>query len=202
MVNSKAIKDETMKLQILQAALHLCKQHGFNKLTMDDVAKAMNMGRSSLYYYYAGIEDLHLAVKDAAIKEALEEITHAVDAAATAEDKIKAFCRVTLTAVRKRKLLYQISSENPNEARGAMPGREERRRSYIKKEGEILDRIFIDSAEKGELKKLGEKDRDVLVFVLVSGMNQLQKEIPLDKNYPVEPAVEALTQLILKGIKG
>jgi len=46
------IKEDIIQEQILQAAKQLFSVHGLHKVTMDDVAKAIGKGRSSLYYYY------------------------------------------------------------------------------------------------------------------------------------------------------
>ena len=52
MAESNIGKEDDIQKQILQAALQLFQAHGFRRVTMDDVAKAIGKGRSSLYYYY------------------------------------------------------------------------------------------------------------------------------------------------------
>ena len=44
--------DDMMQKQILAASQKLFQQFGYPKVNMDDVAKAVGKGRSSLYYYY------------------------------------------------------------------------------------------------------------------------------------------------------
>ena len=52
MSKDPGIKDDLFQEQVIRAAQKLFQQHGMYKVTMDDVAKAVGKGRSSLYYYY------------------------------------------------------------------------------------------------------------------------------------------------------
>lgn len=198
---SKTIKDETMQAQILQQAQRLSQQYGFHKMTMDDVAQAMGMGRSSLYYYYKSIDEIKEAVKNAAISEILAEIAQAVDKAATVEEKIRAFCKAKLTVMRKKIALYQMSSGNEPKTASQLQSKEERQRNYLKKEAVILHQVIALGIAQGKFRALTKKEQEVLVFVLLNGMHGLQKEIIQGGDYQLEPVVQALSKMILQGLK-
>jgi TetR/AcrR family transcriptional regulator len=62
---------------ILKAARERFAQYGFTKVTMDEIAADVEMGKASLYYYYPAKEDLFRAViqhEQEEFVEAIEEI--------------------------------------------------------------------------------------------------------------------------------
>src|ERR1700744_973123 len=85
------IKEDVIQEQILQAAKRLFQVHGLHKITMDDVAKAIGKGRSSLYYYYKSKDEIFNAVMDIEINHMLNAMASAVNLVPTVEQKINAF---------------------------------------------------------------------------------------------------------------
>jgi len=79
------IKDDLFQEQVIKAAQLLFRQYGLEKVTMDEVAKAVGKGRSSLYYYYKNKIEIFGAVMDLEIDEILTEVARAVDKAVGAE---------------------------------------------------------------------------------------------------------------------
>lgn len=77
---------EQMRDQIVKEASTIFSRFGFRKTTMDDIARATNKGKSSLYYYFKSKEEVFEAVVE-------REVTH----------------------LRKRLRLAIISSEDPKE---------------------------------------------------------------------------------------
>src|ERR1700733_6420690 len=100
------IKEDLIQEQILQAAKRLFAVHGLAKVTMDDVAKAIGKGRSSLYYYYKSKDEIFDAVMDLEIKEMMAAISRATDQVNTVEEKINAFCATKLNFLRDKKTVY------------------------------------------------------------------------------------------------
>jgi AcrR family transcriptional regulator len=201
--NSKPIqsdKEDIIQSQILDAARQLFQAHGRQKVTMDDVAKAMGKGRSSLYYYYKNKDEVWDAVINLELEEVLAEMRKAVEQAYSAEGKIRAFCATKIKMMREKKALYHITTKAPAEDNRTTT-REERRRQYLNKESVILHQILADGMRVGELKPLDKKARDVLVFVLLSGLHGLQKEMDPEKDQNVEPAVNTLSHMIIHGLK-
>src|ERR1700748_212366 len=85
-------RDDIVQQEILQAALRLYQKFGPNKVTMDDVANASGRSRTSLYYYYKNRDEIFQAVLDTIIFDIGEEISRAIAAADTINDKQYAFC--------------------------------------------------------------------------------------------------------------
>src|SRR5882757_2611307 len=100
------IKEDVIQQQILQAAKRLFQVHGLHKVTMDDVAKAIGKGRSSLYYYYKSKDEIFDAVIGIEINEMLTAIARAVEQVPTVEQKINAFCVTKLKLLREKQAFY------------------------------------------------------------------------------------------------
>jgi AcrR family transcriptional regulator len=81
--------------------------YGLYKVTMDDAAKAIDKGRSSLYYYYKSKDEIFDAVMDVEIKDMLAAVFHATEQANNLEEKISAFCAAKLNLLRERKSVYK-----------------------------------------------------------------------------------------------
>lgn len=198
------LKDDVIQEQIISAAERLFHAHGFNKVNMDDVARAIGKGRSSLYYYYKSKDEIFIAVMDIEIRKNIAEVSHAVDQAPTIDQKIHAFYLTKLKLAKKRKELY-------NAVDRGMDADEMSRYTKVKRiihkrmfdlEGDLLGRILDNGIKKGELVSIQAKDRGMLIYVLLSSLHGLKREMAIDEDFSkIEPAVTALTKILFNGIK-
>jgi len=201
---SNPIKEDVIQEQILQAAKQLFQIHGLRKVTMDDVARAIGKGRSSLYYYYKSKEEILDAVMDVEIREMLTAVALAVDKAPTAEQKIHAFCATKLKVLREKNAFYNTldagmdadEMSNFNKTKLAL------HRRIVKQESVLLSQILSYGIEKGELRAMNEQYREVLIFVLLSSVRGLKREMIIENDFSgIEPAIDALTQMVIHGLK-
>jgi AcrR family transcriptional regulator len=200
---SHAIKEDLIQEQILQAAHQLFKQHGLSKVTMDDVAKAIGKGRSSLYYYYKSKDEIFEAVMDSEIRKMFTEVSRAVDKVSTVEQKIRAFCMTKLKILAKKRGAYNAMDVgmDANEMSNFTKTKHAHHRRIMKQEGALIRQILIDGVEKGELSALSQKDQDVLIFVLLSSVRGIKQEMVIENDFSgIEPVVAALTHLIFHGL--
>jgi AcrR family transcriptional regulator len=94
---------EEQKTSVVQAAAGVIRQFGFEKTTMGDIAKALHMGKSSLYHYFSNKEDIFLEVFKTEVEELRDEFLRAIDAEGTPEAKFRAYI-LTRTEMFRRKL--------------------------------------------------------------------------------------------------
>ena len=94
---------EEQKTSVVQAAAGVIRQFGFEKTTMGDIAKALHMGKSSLYHYFSNKEDIFLEVFKTEVEELRDEFLRAIDAEPTPEAKFRAYI-LTRTEMFRRKL--------------------------------------------------------------------------------------------------
>jgi AcrR family transcriptional regulator len=199
-----AVKDDIFQEQVILAAQQLFQQYGLHKVTMDDVAKAVGKGRSSLYYYYKSKEEILGAVMDAEIREIISEIAQAMDGSDTAEQKIHAFCATKLKLSKKRKSLYNTMDVgmDANEMSNYIKAKHAIHKRYKKQENALFKQILTYGIEKGELRAMNPKDLDMLIFVLLSSLRGLKREMVIENDFScMEKAVDALTSVIMNGLK-
>lgn len=74
-------KKEATKSKI-RAAAHKCvARFGFEKTTLDDIAKEVGLNKASLYYYYKNKEDIFLEITTDATRQFLETLKNSTLAA-------------------------------------------------------------------------------------------------------------------------
>ena len=77
--NQAMNKREQVKSRIEQAAMECFERYGLDKTTLDDIAKAVGLNKTSLYYYYKKKEDIFIEV---ALREGEKYIKTLQDATA------------------------------------------------------------------------------------------------------------------------
>jgi len=198
------IKDDVIQQQILQAAKKLFQVHGLYKVTMDDVARAIGKGRSSLYYYYKSKDEIFNAVMDIEIRDMITAIARAVGQAATVEQKINAFCVTKLKVLREKRSFYNTLDVGMDaDAMSHFNKTKIVHHNFImKQEGAILSGVITGGIKNGELRDMDEKAQETLIFVLLSSLHGLKREMVMENNFEgIEPVVKTLARMVMHGLK-
>lgn len=196
-------KEDMIQAQVIRAARQLYQQHGLDKVTMDDVAKAIGKGKSSLYYYYKSKEEIFDAVIDVEIKDILAEIALAVGKVDTLEEKIQAFCTAKFRISRKRKATFNAmdmgsAEEMANYARN----RQTAHKLFRKEEHAFFREILMSAMERKEISPIEEKELDMMIFVMLSSFRGLKREIVEENsNKHEEAAAKKVASLMINGLK-
>jgi len=204
MTKAGTAKDEIIQKDILQAALQLFQKYGLNKVTMDDVAKAVGKGRSSLYYYYKSREEIFEAVMEATIGEIIREISEAVQQGSSVEQKIHAFCWMKLKTSEERQAFYRalengMGAEEMSKHRAAMTTFH---LHLMERESAILRQVLEEAAESKAIKPITKKEMDLHIFVLLSSIRGIKREVLLKgENYKdIKSVVFTLGHMLIKSL--
>ncbi|HWK06862.1 MAG TPA: TetR/AcrR family transcriptional regulator [Puia sp.] len=198
------IKEEDIQEQILLAAKQLFQKHGLRKVTMDDVAKVVGKGRSSLYYYYKSKEEILDAVVDAEIRGMLKEVTCAVELVPTAEQKIHAFFLTRLKHVQGRRAFFNAMDIGMDAAEMSDLNKTKQaiHQRIMKLESALLDQILTGGMEKGELRVMNQKDKEAMIFVLLNSLHGIKREVVIDNDFSrIDFLVDALTRMVIDGLR-
>ncbi len=84
-------KSEEKKNILLQVAQSIFARFGLFKTTVDEIAKAARMGKSSIYYYFRSKEDIFKAVLEKELKILKEKIAEAIAESRSPQEKLKNF---------------------------------------------------------------------------------------------------------------
>jgi hypothetical protein len=72
----------------------------------------------------------------------------------------------------------------------------------MKREGALLARILNNGITKGELKPIPKSDMDNLIFVLLSSLHGVKREMRIENNTrEIEPVIGQLTRIIIHGLR-
>jgi len=196
-------KEDIIQQQILQAAQQLFQKHGYQKVTMDDVAKAIGKGRSSLYYYYKNKDEVFDAVIDAEISGIFTEITRVIAQGATVEEKLRAFGLTKIKISRKRKSFFEAleTGMNPDEMSQYVQKKQAIQKRIRKEESALLNQVLNEGAERGEFSAPDPKVQDTIIFIFMGSQRGINREMMLVNNYArMEPAVDMLVRMTMLAI--
>jgi len=201
---SSPTKEDLIQQQILTAAKRLFQVHGLAKVTMDDVAKAIDKGRSSIYYYYKSKDEIFDAVVMIEIHEMLTAMTRAVDQASGIEQKFRAFFLTKLEVLREKRAFFKMLDVgmDADALSNFQKTKIVHHNLIIKQESTLLEQVLTEGMKKGELRKMSASEMKMLILVLLSSLRGLKRELELENaSGKVVPAVDTFTRLAMYGMK-
>ena len=104
-------KEEIIREEVITAAQRLFQHYGFAKTTMEDIAKAMGRGKSTLYYYYKSKDEIFEAVILKEADEVFSTVSEATRKASSAEEKLRAYLKTSFETIKSRINLYGAMKE-------------------------------------------------------------------------------------------
>lgn len=171
---NQADKDEQIRKIILNAFRQQIKKYGYNKVTMDDISKAAGKGRSSLYYYYKGKEE----ILDALLLEEISELNQFVIAKVikrrSATDKLITYCNEKIMRLLDKINEYLIVSseilEDPEMYKKIS-------RLQDPHDEEALRSIMDEGIKSGEFRPLRPKEIHLMAVLMKSSIKGIALEM-------------------------
>lgn len=192
-------KDDIVKDDILKEAQKLFQQFGVKKTTMEDIAKAMGKGKSTLYYYFCSKEEIFDAVILKEMDEVFNSVKQAVEKANSAEEKLKAFTVTKIRSVQKRANLYKIVKGEMTDNMRCM---KHLHTEYDTQEVKLVKDILRFGVNNGEFSKNIGKELDILPSVMVSSLRGLERDMFIDARYAkLEPRMESIIGIMIRGLR-
>ncbi|QKG52991.1 TetR/AcrR family transcriptional regulator [Hymenobacter sp. BRD67] len=198
-----ATKEEVIQQQILTAAKHLFQVHGLAKVTMDDVAKAIGKGRSSLYYYYKSKDEIFEAVFLLEVREMLAAMTRAVEQATGTEQKLHAFFLTKLKVLREKRGFFQMLDAGMDATAFAdlKKTKAVHHQLIMRQESRLLEHLLTEGMSQGELRQLPASELEILLLVLLSSIRGLRRELDLEANEAkMASAADMFIRMALHGL--
>jgi len=198
-----SVKEDLMQEQILQAAQHLFQKYGFQKVAMDDIAKAIGRGRSSLYYYYKSKDEIFNAVIDVEVGEIIAELGRAIDQAPTVEEKIRHFCLTKIKLARKKSGFFHAleSGMNADEMSQYAKKKQVVARRIMEEESGLLRGMVIAGIKDKELPKMEPSKMEIAVFVVLNSLHGLKVGMLTGNDFSrLNDAVDVLTRMAMRAL--
>jgi len=100
------IDKEEYRKKIIMIAGQVFSRHGFKKTTMEEIARALRMGKSSVYYYFRSKEEIFEAVVLHEANVLRNELTAAIKSVESPVDKMRNYVFVRMKSLEKLSNYY------------------------------------------------------------------------------------------------
>jgi AcrR family transcriptional regulator len=131
---------------ILEAAHGRFMRFGLNKVTMEEIAADVGLGKASLYYYFATKEDIFRSVVEREAKTYLASLRDILQERRAPGEKLKKFLRQRLDLFRTFLRLWHFKADAWTTKR---PAFQELFLAMEKEEVKFLSRLLKEGAQQG-----------------------------------------------------
>jgi len=142
--------DKSKEEAIIKAARRRFAHYGYSKVTMDEIAGDVEMGKASLYYYFPTKENLFQEVIVQEQEEFADEIEKILQNENCAEDKLVQYVDQRLKYFQKLFNLGALSFYSFIEKKSLF---KQYYKDFEERELQLLDKIFEEGKKKNEFKK-------------------------------------------------
>ena len=181
---SKDNRDE-MRDSIVKAATQVFTRFGFKKTSMDDIARSIRMGKSSIYYYFKSKEEIFQAVVDSEADMLRIKVNKILEGSDDSMSKLRAYVKLRMDLIKQLSNYMEILK---NDDLMNLALTEKIRKKYDDEEVTIIRRILEEGNDKGLFKV---KDLNLSSLAIVTAMKGL--EVPL---VTASMGIESLNMII------
>ena len=194
-----AVREDISDL-ILDAADRLLARYGYKKMTMDDLAQEVGIGKGTIYLHFSTKEEIALARVDRIVQrlnERLREIAHSSESSA---DRLR---RMLLERVLFRFDSVEHYTESLSDVLAAIrPALLLRHERHFGEEARVFDELLREGRRSGELVF---RDARATAHALLIATNALLpynlSTRELGERKDVEAQVARIADLLLNGLK-
>ena len=189
------INKEDFRRKVIITAGQIFSRYGFKKTTMDEIAKALKMGKSSIYYYFDSKEEIFEAVVRYEANILRNELTKAIKSVDSPVDKMRNYVFVRMKSFEKLSNYYNAIFDTHLDHFDFI---EQVREKYDREELAILRLILYDGARK---KVFNVKNSEYTALAVQTTLKGL--EVPLfwkKKEENIEKRLNAILDVLFNGI--
>jgi len=185
-----------VRMHIVGIARRIFTRHGFRKTTMEDIASASQMGKSSIYYYFKSKEDIFRAVVEFEALMLKERLNRIIGKNNTPPERLKAYILFRLHHVRTLENFYAALNEETLSHMGFIL---DIRRNFEVEEQELVSKILEDGMEQNVFQLSSSKIGAIAISTMMKG---LELPLLLDEAHKTdrEELMDDLIRVLLYGI--
>ena len=189
------VNKEEFRKKIIISAGQIFSRYGFRKTTMDEIATALKMGKSSIYYYFQSKEDIFEAVVLYEANILRNELTKAIKSVDSPIGKMENYVFVRMKAFEKLSNYYNaIFDKNLDHFEFV----EKIRMRYDLEEIAILRLILYDGARKKVFNVVNSEYTAMAIQTTMKGL-----EVPLfwqKREVEIDKRLRAVLDVLFYGI--
>jgi AcrR family transcriptional regulator len=189
------VNKEEFRKKIIVSSGQIFSHFGFKKTTMDEIAKALKIGKSSIYYYFKSKEEIFEAVVLFEANVLRNELTTAIKSVDSPVDKMKSYVFVRMKAFEKLSNYYNAIFDK-NLAHFDFI--ESIREKYDREELAILRLILYHGARKKVFNVQNSEYTALAIQTTLKGL-----EVPLfwkKKEINIEDRLNGILDVLFNGI--
>lgn len=189
------INKEEFRRKIIVTAGTIFSRYGFRKTTMDEIARALKMGKSSIYYYYESKEEIFEAVVLHEADILRNELTKAIKAVESPVEKMRNYVFVRMKTFEKLSNYYNAIFDKNLDHFDFV---ENIRSRYDREELAIIRLILYHGARKKVFSVTNSEYTALAIQTSLKGL-----EVPLfwqKKDVNIENRMNAILEVLFHGI--
>ena len=192
MLNQDIIRDT-----IIHSARDLFSKFGFRKTTMDDIALSLRKGKSSIYYYFKGKEEIFEAVVESEAVELTDRLTEVLrQNSHDPEEQLRQYMTERLKSIQQLANFYNVMK---NDFLSHLEFIDRVREKYRNEEIHMLEVILKLGIRKGLYQIANPR---IAALALVTAMQGMESPLFLGsvKDIEIETRLEPILDIIFNGI--
>jgi AcrR family transcriptional regulator len=195
----QAVESKSTRDAILDATDRLLARYGYKKMTIDDLAREVGIGKGSVYLHFRSKEEIALSHIDRIIERLKQRLAVIAAREIPARKRVQ---QMLLERVLFRFDSVQHYTQNLNDMLGHIRAKLlERRERYFRDETKLLAAVISEGQKAGEFVK-GNPERIANTFLLATnsllpfGLSTSE----LGNRVEIEQATERIADALLNGI--
>jgi len=189
------LKSEKKEI-VIETARSLFTRFGFNKTTVDEIARDSYVAKSTIYNYFTSKEEIfnHVIEYEAGIL--FNEINTALEGISDPVEKLRTYATTRMRHIKKLCNLYSALND---EYLGHYSFIEKARKKSLEKEIKMIKTIFQEGINSGVFEDL---DLNLISFTIITAWSSL--DFPWTKNVALPDTVDHsnyLMDVLLNGIR-
>jgi AcrR family transcriptional regulator len=189
------INKEEFRKKVIVSAAKIFSRYGFKKTTMDEIAKGLKMGKSSIYYYFKSKEEIFEAVVLWEANILRNELTTAIKSVDSPIDKMRSYVFVRMKSFEKLANYYNAIFDKNLDHFNFI---EHIRSKYDREELAILRLLLYDGSRKKVFNVDNSEYTALAIQTTLKGL-----EVPLfwkKKEVNIERRLNAILDVLFYGI--
>ena len=190
-------KIEEIRNQIIEVAQKVFSRFGFDKTTMEIIAKEAHKGKSTLYYYFKNKEDLYATVIEHEGKHLENELLKIINSKGDTKTLIEKYAKRRFELGRSLVNYYNLLKEDYYKL---IPIIQKYRKKYDEFELMAFKQILLKGIENDEL-NITEDEVDDVALGIVAAIKGLEEPLLIESNSnTINKKIDILLDLFLHGL--
>ncbi len=190
-------RGKRFRQEIIKAAKEIFRRYGYSKTTMEDIAKALNKGKSTLYYYFKSKEDIFAALIEDEANKIQNGLLQVINRKADTKSLLRAYIMKRMDYSNRIARYYDNVKEEYLDVYHVI---DKYRRRYDEFEIMALKNILLRGIQSGEV-RITIDELDPVAYGIASAIKGLEIPFFIESKYAYfKERMNVLLDLLFYGI--